>query len=44
MLCSFYDPKRGHQSEQYWPNDGEHVVYSSGKLKVKNVESNSKDS
>lgn len=20
MLCSFYDPKRGHQSEQYWPN------------------------
>lgn len=20
MLCSFYDPKRGHQSEQYWPD------------------------
>lgn len=20
MLCSFFDPKRGHQAQQYWPN------------------------
>ena len=22
MLCSFYDPKRGHQAQQYWPEEG----------------------
>ena len=43
MLCSFYDPKRGHQSEQYWPEHGEHTVYSSGTIKVKNVESKKED-
>jgi hypothetical protein len=39
MLCSFYDPHRGNQSEQYWPNDGCSVIYSSGKLKIKNIKS-----
>lgn len=44
MLCSFYDPKRGHQSQQYWPDHGEHKIYSSGKLKVKNIQHVEEDS
>lgn len=43
MLCSFYDPKRGHQSEQYWPDLGKSATFSSGKLEVKNLESDSND-
>lgn len=34
MLCMFIDPKRGYQSEQYWPNEGESKIFSNQKLKV----------
>ena len=36
MLCMFNDPRRGKQSERYWPNEKETVVFSSGNLKVTN--------
>jgi hypothetical protein len=43
MLCSFYDPKRGHQSEQYWPDSGSHASFSAGNLKVTNTQTNEAD-
>lgn len=43
MLCSFFDPKRGHQSEQYWPNEKSHAIFSSGNLKVVNTKCDDSD-
>ena len=43
MLCSFYDPKRGHQSEQYWPDYANHATFSTGKLKVTNTNCDNND-
>lgn len=40
MLCSFFDPKRGHQSEQYWPDTDKHATFSTEKLKVTNTNRN----
>ena len=37
MLCSFYDPKRGHQAQQYWPDEGKPVKFSSSTLLVTNM-------
>ena len=36
MLCMFVDPKRGRQSQPYWPNPKQSVLFSSGKIKVTN--------
>ena len=34
MLCSFYDPKRGNQAQQYWPQEKEQAEFSKGKIVV----------
>ena len=43
MLCSFYDPKRGYQAEQYWPKQGQQALFSDKKLKVTNMGSKKLD-
>lgn len=40
MLCKFYDPNRGNQSEQYWPDEGQHKTFSVNKLRVSTLSSN----
>lgn len=43
MLCSFYDPKRGYQAEQYWPKENNSISFSNKTLKVTNLGSKSID-
>lgn len=38
MLCMFVDPKRGRQSEPYWPEIGKTALFSNGKISVTAVD------